>query len=121
MKLKLYREPSTADTTFGVMVLDGQVQCYTLENSHKIIPLGTYPVTRYPSPRNKMDVPLLGNVFNRSMIEIHPANFFHELEGCIALGTNIQTRPMLSNSRVAFDDLMKKLDFTGLTIEIVML
>jgi len=51
------------------------------------------------------------------MIEIHVANFFNELEGCIAVGFDLN-RPMLTISRGAFEALMKKLDFTNLTIEI---
>jgi hypothetical protein len=118
MNLRLLREPSQADTTFGILLIDGFLQCYTLENSHKIIPLGHYPVTKYYSPKNKREVPLLENVPNRSMIEIHVANWFHELEGCIAVGNDISTRPMLTNSNTAFSYLMTKLIFKDLVIQI---
>src|SRR5215467_11698852 len=108
MKLTLLREPSQADTTFGVLLIDGFLFCYTLENSHKIIPEGTYKLTKYMSPRNKCEVPLLNDVPGRDMIEMHVANWFHELEGCIAVGLDISARPMLTISRGAFDALMKK-------------
>ena len=118
MIIRLIREPSKPDTTFGVMFLDGFFQCLTLENSHKIIPSGQYNITFYDSPRNKCIVPLLNGVMNRSEIEIHPANFFSELEGCIAVGTS-KNDTMLMNSRAAFDVLMGRIGgITNLVIKI---
>lgn len=117
MKLKLLREPSGADTTFGILLVDGFLECWTLENSNKIIPPGTYGIAKYYSPNNKREVPLLTGIMDRSFIEIHPANYYYELEGCIALGRDI-SRPMLVNSVIAFEVLFKKLDFNNLTIQI---
>lgn len=117
MKLNLIREPSNSDTTFGVLWVDDYFECFTLENSHKIIDPGTYQLVKYYSPHNKMDVPLLVQVPGRSEIEIHPANYYTELEGCIAVGTDI-SKPMLENSRNAFTQLMSKLDWSNLYITI---
>lgn len=104
MILRLIREPSSADNTFGVLFIDGFFECFTLENSHKIIPSGTYSVTLYESPRFKKIVPLLMGVKDRSMIEIHPGNYYHELEGCIGVGEYFDT--MLHNSQLAFEKIM---------------
>lgn len=107
MTLRLIREPSGVDNTFGVLFIDGYFQCFTLENSHQIIPKGIYNITLYNSPRFKYQVPLLNNVVARSMIEIHPANYFHELEGCIAVGEYFDTS--LHKSNMAFTALMEHL------------
>lgn len=117
MIIRLIREPSGPDCTFGVMFIDGFYQCLTLENTHKIIPAGEYDITFYDSPHNKTLVPLLMNVPGRSEIEIHIANFFSELEGCIAVGT-IKDLTMLMNSQAAFGTLMAKLDRTNVKIKI---
>lgn len=106
--LRVIREPSGPDNTFGIMFIDGFFMCHTLENSRKIIPAGNYSIEMYPSPRFKMIVPLLQNVPGRSMIEIHPANWFHELEGCIAPGM-LRESNMILQSRVAFGKIMDKI------------
>lgn len=106
MTLRLVRQPHTAVTTFGVLFVDGFFQCVTLENSLKIIPAGTYEFEYYNSPKHKKIVPLLKNVPNRSMIEIHIANWAYELQGCIAVGTKIN-ETMLTESEAAFTKLMK--------------
>lgn len=108
MVIRLIREPGGNDNTFGVMFLDGFYQAFTLENSRKIIPAGEYNIKFYNSPKNKRIVPLLQDVTNRTMIEIHPANFFHELEGCIAVG-NGKTQHQLLESIGAFEKLINKI------------
>lgn len=110
VNLRLIREPNGVDSTYGVLFYDGYYQCRTLENTKKIIPAGIYPVTLYPSGRFKTLVPLLHKVVNRSMIEIHVANRFYELEGCIAVGLQKDAvHEMLVSSKAAFDNLMEKL------------
>jgi hypothetical protein len=80
----------------GVLRLtDGPITlftCVTLElpdlnNAPHIscIPKGNYLCSLYQSPRHGL-VPLVHDVPNRSMIEMHPANYSRELKGCIALG-----------------------------------
>lgn len=116
--MRLIREPSTPNTTFGILFIDGYFQCFTLENTEKIIPAGTYPITFYDSPRNKCIVPLLNNVLGRSEIEMHVANWPTELEGCIAVG-NDKDATMLLNSREAFQALMIKIgSATNIVIKI---
>ena len=82
------------DDSFGVF---GQLstemyECYTLERprtgDHPCIPAGEYEVELRPHPRHGecyevMDVP------GRTAILIHPANWYQELLGCIALGTSV--------------------------------
>lgn len=106
--LRLIREPHGPERTFGVLFVDKYFQCLTMENTSKIVEAGEYTITLYNSPKNKRVVPLLMSVPNRSMIEIHPANFEIELEGCIAVGTD-KTDSMLLNSQTAFGRLMTKM------------
>src|SRR6185503_16039490 len=86
----------------------GYYHSFTLENREKIIPKGKYEFELYDSPNNNRIVPLLKNVPNRSYIEIHIANEYDELLGCIAPG-NIKTDSMILESKKAFDSLMLKI------------
>ena len=117
MVIRVIRQPSGAATTFGIMFVDSYFQCFTLENSHKIIPSGNYPISLYDSPHNKRIVPLLHNVMNRSEIEIHIANYYHDLEGCIGVGDDMNDTQLIS-STVAFNDLMAKIGSNQVSIRI---
>jgi hypothetical protein len=117
INIRLIREPSGPDNTFGVLFVNGLFTCFTLENTHKIIQAGEYPIVFYNSPHNKRKVPLLQNVLGREYIEIHPANYWYELEGCIAPGTDIAVM-MVGESVDAFNRLMQKIDIGDLDIKI---
>lgn len=106
--MRLIREQKRTNQTFGVLFFDNFFECFTLENSHRIIPAGTYEISLYNSPRFKRIVPLLQKVPNRSMIEMHIANYYHQLEGCIGLGKQFNNE-MLINSTAAFQGLMNKI------------
>ena len=105
--MRLIREPSGISCTFGVLFTDSYFECFTLENTAKIIPSGTYGITLYDSPHNKRIVPLLIGVPGREEIEIHIANYPHELEGCIAVGQSIGV-DVIHQSTKAFLALMEK-------------
>lgn len=107
MTLHLLREKPFGTFQFGVLFVDGKFQFFTLENNDKKIPVGDYPISFYSSPKFGLTVPLL-NVPGHSFIEIHPANYPYELEGCIAVGVS-KTDELLSESRKAFFALMKML------------
>ena len=103
----LIREiPQDNLSQFGVLFINGLFHSYTLENYQKRIPMGEYKLTYYNSPKNKRLVPLLKDVPHRSMIEIHPANVYNELEGCIALGDIKYKSERLLNSTKMFDAMM---------------
>jgi hypothetical protein len=108
MVMRLIRQYSQPATTFGVLFVDGEFYCFTLENTVKIIPTGIYGIEFYDSPKNHRIVPLLQYVPDREYIEIHPANYPWELEGCIGVGTSIATM-MLADSKIAFNKLMQKI------------
>lgn len=85
----LTRLDSTDHGVFGHLVISNDVaqfDCVTLENHNKIIPEGSYVCSIYHSPRLNREVILLHDVPNRTVIEIHNANWETQLEGCIAVG-----------------------------------
>ena len=77
------------------------------------IPEGTYKVKRDNS--GKFRYYSVTNVANRSLIEIHPANYPNQLAGCIALGEFFSDKFDLINSRRAvssFLELQGDVEFT---------
>ncbi len=54
------------------------------------VPLGSYPVVLEWSNRFKQDLWELKNVPNRSECKFHAANFWFQLNGCIALGQKLK-------------------------------
>lgn len=90
---------------------NGNFICYTMERRGTLIPEGTYNFSYYKSPANKMVVLLLHNVPSFEFIEVHIANYPHEVKGCTAVGTNIDVhKPMLIGSGKAFMKLMDLLN-----------
>ena len=59
------------------------------ENRVSCVPLGTYPVVLEYSNRFDKDLWELKNVPNRSECKFHSANYWFQLNGCIALGRSI--------------------------------
>jgi len=105
----------------GSLWLDDEFVSYALENAAKMIPAGEYIVTADNTGKHRYyrihDVP------GRTAIEMHPANWMHELGGCIALGMRLgRTRdmdPYMIASRLAFDELRHRLgDRTAFIFEI---
>lgn len=108
MKFVIARDGSPIEEClFGTLTIDDEFECYTLEHYSVRIPLGLYDTKLYFSPHNSKLVPLLQNVPGRSYIEIHVANFWKELKGCIAVGQS-HNDTQLFNSRDAFNALMQK-------------
>lgn len=126
MKLKLVREPSSETTTLGSLFIDGEWECWTLEDKVRrdkiygetAIPAGTYKVLITWSPRFKRQLPLLVHVPGFDGIRIHPGNSHKDTEGCVLVGVEKQGESIL-RSREAFDKLYKKLvQAKSITIEI---
>ncbi|HXC06965.1 MAG TPA: DUF5675 family protein [Bacteroidia bacterium] len=93
---------------FGQLIsASGEVLVSTLERRDTLIPEGTYSVTLYNSPANKMIVPLLVAVPGFTGIEWHIANWPHDLKGCTGVGSAIVPAiPQLSGSTLAFNKMM---------------
>jgi len=99
---------STVDALFGTITLstrpDLGVVCYSMERIAVAIPTGSYAAHLEDSPHFGRLTPHI-DVPNRTYIEIHPANYPSQLEGCIAVGST-RDSDSLDNSVAAFDKLM---------------
>lgn len=71
-------------TTTGVVLIDGQQTCFSLEPTALMIPPGSYPVKLAWSHRFQRKTPHL-DVPGRSYIEIHGVNVATDSEGCIGV------------------------------------
>jgi len=125
---ELIRVENGKEHTIGVMLIDGVVLGFTLEDEYadnqknvSCIPTGTYDVVRHQSPKYG-ECFMVANVPNRSHILIHAGNTDDHTQGCILLGRNVGVlngeRAVL-NSKAAVADfmsLMKGEDKFKLTI-----
>ena len=95
----LIRDYTDLEQTLGrLYVRDSQgciiFQCECLERSYKdnkrnvsSIPEGTYPLMLEYSNRFRKDLWEIFNVQGRSECKIHSANYWYQLNGCLALGS----------------------------------
>lgn len=122
MELLLKRVKQVKNATCGLLYINGEHFCYTLEDkvrtikvdcSGKIkgstaIPEGKYKVILSYSNRFKKTMPLLLNVPCFTGIRIHSGNTHADTEGCILVGLN-QSEDNVFSSRVCFNALMNVL------------
>jgi len=125
MNLDLRRYKSRANTTLGSLYIDGEFQCFTLEDvvrevigepvskwkvkGETAIPVGRYEVQLTLSQRFGRILPILLNVPGFSGIRIHSGNTTADTEGCILVGENLQGGNTILQSRAAMSGLMAKL------------
>lgn len=120
MELTLNRIFLGSSATIGELLVNDKHLCDTLEDrvrpeGEKVygktaIPEGTYEVKLTHSPRFKKILPEILNVPNFSGIRIHSLNKAEESEGCIGVGEwNGKDTNWISNSRIAFNELMSLL------------
>lgn len=127
----LTRKETSSEGTFGELVVDNFVyltgEAPWLDNQENLscIPVGTYRCMRTYSPRFERDTYQLKDVWRRTDVRIHPANFmgdrrrglYQEVQGCIALGKligpmNGQKALLKSKYAVAsFEAYMGNIDF----------
>ena len=118
MKIRLHRKWRKAGYSIGILYIDGQRICETLEDTDRglfdydtlerikaikvkgqtAIPVGTYAVTWTYSPRFKKKLPLINNVPGFEGIRIHAGNKASDTEGCILCGRNTEVGTV-TNSR----------------------
>lgn len=104
--------------TIGELLLNGEHECWTLEDrvrdpgvkvpGETAIPCGGYDVVIDMSARFKRLMPQLLDVPNFAGVRIHCGNTERDTEGCILVGHTYSNRG-LENSRLAFDRLFPKL------------
>ena len=120
MELRLEREDTVQERTFGRLYLDGEFHCYTLEDAvrdkkikhHTAIPEGRYLVEVTRSPRFKRRLPILRKVPKFTGIRIHPGNTIADTSGGILPGLG-RTATGVSQSRLAFAPLLAALEATN--------
>ena len=127
MELVLTRHYAVADATLGSLLLDGDFQCFTLEDvvrktkvyGETAIPAGRYKVEMTKSERfsdayeklgRGRKVPEVLNVPNYTGVRIHVGNSAKDTEGCILVGSwALGGGAWISKSEVAYKALTKKL------------
>ena len=119
MKLELGRAECGKVSTLGQLFVNGQFECYILEDADRqlelnpnakvygqtCIPRGTYKVIITWSNRFKKELPILVNVPGFEGIRIHPGNVHQDTHGCLLPGTSyvkIDGAHTVQNSRNAF-------------------
>jgi hypothetical protein len=97
MEMTLRRVQLDPDVTIGELAVDGQFECYTLEDTQRApgapkvfgqtaIPTGRYRVIVTYSPHFLKDLPLLVDVPGFEGVRIHPGNVAANTEGCLLVG-----------------------------------
>lgn len=120
MQLKLNRIFKTNTFTIGELYINEKYVTDTLEDrvrpeGEKVygktaIPEGTYEMVLSYSPKFKKILPEILNVPNFTGIRIHSLNKAEDSEGCIGVGEwNGKDTNWISNSRIAFNELMSLL------------
>lgn len=116
MQIQVFRKTLSARSTIGELHIDGQFECFTLEDAVRpvkikgltAIPTGSYEVIINFSARFKRPLPLLLNVPNFDGVRIHAGNTDADTEGCLLVGQT-QAADFIGKSRPAFDALFAKL------------
>lgn len=83
--INVHRAIFTEYTVQSIVSINGLHHSLAMENKQFLIPCGTYRVIEDKVGKNGISLSVL-NVPNRSAIEIHCANYYNQLRGCIALG-----------------------------------
>jgi hypothetical protein len=127
MKLVLKRFEYANTYTIGKLYIDDIYQCYTLEDvvrkgpkvdGKTAIPAGTYSVIVDHSNRFNRDLPHILDVPGFTGVRIHSGNTSADTEGCILVGTTWTGGDFISNSKLAFDALFKKINGNTITLTI---
>ena len=96
--IEIYRDLQDENQTLGTLKILGDnnlplFSSLSLERGWRdnksnvsCIPRGVYKVVLEYSPRFKRDLWEIKGVENRSECKFHSANFWHQLNGCVALG-----------------------------------
>lgn len=116
MELRLARKNLTGRTTIGELSIDGEFECYTLEDCVRpvklrgmtAIPAGRYRVIITRSRRFKRLLPLLLDVSQFEGVRIHDGTAPGDTEGCILVGRT-RGKDSVGESSPAFDQLFARL------------
>jgi hypothetical protein len=116
MNLILTRRWFTPKCTIGTLDIDGNAECYILEDVERevkipketCIPLGTYMVVIDFSNRFQRRLPRLLDVPQFTGIRIHPGNKAKDTDGCLLPGVE-KYEDSVGHSVIAFNNLFGKM------------
>ena len=121
MNILLLRKEFTEKSTIGELFINGNFECFTLEDkdrnlesggikvySKSAIPRGKYEVIISFSNRFKQYMPLLVNVPQFQGIRIHTGNKAENTEGCLLLGKT-KSKDFIGLSKEAYSAFLAKL------------
>jgi len=118
LEIEIRREIYTGKSTTGRLFVNGQFECYTLEDCARsagikvsgatCIPAGIYALGINHSSRFQRLMPQLLEVPGFEGVRIHSGNTDADTEGCILLGTT-RRENFVGGSRAAFRKLFVKL------------
>ncbi|MEP6877471.1 MAG: DUF5675 family protein [Nitrosospira sp.] len=122
MELNVKRTDLSENSTIGELSVDGQFECYTLEDKVRPVKIkgetaitaGRYEVIINYSQRFNRQLPLLMNVPDFEGVRIHPGNTAADTEGCILVGQT-KSEGFVGQSRLAFEQLFNKLQAASVT------
>jgi hypothetical protein len=117
--------------TIGKLYFKGELICYTMERpwlnnkkSVSCVPEGIYNIHPFTSEKhpdcfylecNDLGVGILANM-QRTYILIHPGNFPHDIEGCIAPGLEMHPSTWgVMHSRKAMEKIRNLINSEGVT------
>jgi hypothetical protein len=131
LRLVVKRKWFSEDTTMGELYVNGDFECFTLEDrtrpdGEKVpkqtsIPYGTYKVVVDFSPKFQRNMPHVLDVPMFEGIRIHSGNTDEDTEGCILVGkVKGPDKRSVIFSRLAYQDLLDRLtEHPGEEIELV--
>ena len=115
MDLHLARTSSNKYCTIGKLYVNGQFECFTLEDSPILrvdnkgpIPVGEYSVIIDFSDRFQKYMPHVLDVPGFTGIRIHKGNTDKDTEGCILVGIE-EGKDCIQGSKIAYDHLLIRL------------
>ena len=142
MKLELKRFSSQSDTTLGILFVDGEFECFTLEDEYRAdkvkgetrIPAGTYKVEKREvlsglTEKYRKKYPwfdfhfMLQDVPNFQYVYIHIGNDDDHTDGCLLVSDAVKSNRFdennnLSSSGPAFKRLYQKMSESS-SLEII--
>lgn len=129
MKIDLHRKWRKKGYSIGILSINGERVCETLEDEDRglkaelslatikqlkvpgqtAIPVGTYQVVMSYSPRFNKMLPLLTGVPGYSGVRIHSGNTAKDTEGCILCGRNTAVGTV-NNSRYWTNKVIRRIE-----------
>lgn len=118
LEIEIRREIYTERATIGRLYVNGEFECYTLEDRARAagvkipgatcIPAGSYQVAINYSSRFRRTMPQLLEVPGFAGIRIHSGNTEADTQGCILVGQS-RAEDFVGGSRAAFRKLFARL------------